>query len=158
MWWKLKSIFRKQTKKRVLTEADYEILKHKLCDYPGFIALDEEDLDVLRSGDVAFLWESPSAFSPEEAIDIARNAASKMAPEPGRVILAIVLYIIADSKSDLSTIEMIANIIHQTIAEDGFLTFGVAFCNKKGVRFLLSTTEKETLCVNCNKPARGSTY
>lgn len=143
MWRKLKLFFRKRTKKRVLTEADYEFLKHKLCDYPGFIGLDEADLDVLRSGDTAFLWESPLALSAEEAVGMAHNAAWEMAPEPGRVILAAVLYVIADLKSDLSTIEMIGNIIHQIITEDRILIFGVAFCDKEGIRFLLSTTERE---------------
>lgn len=81
--------------------------------------------------------------STEEAIGIAHNAAWEMAPEPGRVILSAVLYVIADLKSDLSTIEMIGNIIHQIIAEEGVLVFGVAFCDKKGIRFLLSTTERE---------------
>lgn len=145
MWWKLKSFFRKRTKKRVLAEADYEFLKHKLCDYPGIIGLDDADLDVLRSGDTAFLWESPLALSTKEAIGIAHNAAWKMAPEPGRVILSAVLYVIADMKSDLSTIEMIGDIVHQIVAEDGVLHFGVAFCDKKGIRFLLSTAERETL-------------
>lgn len=143
MWRKLKSSFKIRTKKRVLIEADYEFLKHKLCDYPGLIGLDEADLDVLRGGDTAFLWESPLALSAEEAIGMAHNAAWKMAPEPGRVIFAAVLYVIADLNSDLSTIEIIGSIIHQIIPEDGILIFGAAFCDKKGIRFLLSTAERE---------------
>lgn len=73
----------------------------------------EEELTVLRSGEAVFFWESPPAASPEEAANMARQAASEMAPEPGQEILAAFLHITAKHEWNLEAIEGIADTIQE---------------------------------------------
>lgn len=130
-------------KRQLNWETDYEALKQKLCENTGLFGLDEPDLEGLRSGEHAFIWESPLAESDAIAVNMARQAALEMAPEPGRVIQAAVLLIAANMESSLELIEEIAEVIQQSIGENAFNCFASEFCDE-GTHFILATAEGRT--------------
>ena len=128
-------------RKRLLKEADYARLKQKLCGGSGTIRVSEQDLEILRGGEAAFLWESPITASAEEAVDMARQAAAEMAPGPGRVILALVLYVMMGLEVGLDAFEEIVGPIQQIISKDGAILLGTGACDEGGIRFLLAVCE-----------------
>lgn len=136
-------MMRKMSKrKRLLNQTDYTFLKQQLCENPGVICLDEADLENLWSGETAFLWESPPATSAEEAVSLARLAAAEMAPEPGRAILAAVLYVVIDSEVGLNTVEKIINPIQQIYSKDANIILITETRDEKEIRFLLAVSEE----------------
>lgn len=129
-------------RKRLLNQTDYTLLKQQLCENPGVICLGEADLEALWSGEIAFLWESPPTRSAEEAVSLARQAAAEMAPDPGWVILAAVLYVVTDSEVGLNTVEKIVNPIQQIYSKDANIILITETRDETGIRFLLATSEE----------------
>ena len=97
-------------------------------------------MEILRGGEAAFIWKSSLAGSAEEAVELARQAAREMAPEPGRVILAAVLSISAYMEVNLETIEEITGVIQEHFGEDADYILDVELC-KEGIHFVLATAE-----------------
>lgn len=129
------------TRKRPLQETDYERLKRALCGGSGAACLNEADLEALRGGEAAFFWESPLAASAEEAAAMARQAAREMAPAPGRVVLAVVLYAAADARAGLSAVDAVAAVIQRELPVEGVILFGAGTGDGQGIRFLLAASE-----------------
>lgn len=128
-------------KRQLNWETDHEALKQKICENAELVGLDEPaDLEALRSGEAAFIWESPPAASDAIAINMARQAAQEMAPEHGRVILAAVLHISANMESSLELIEEIAGVIQQGIGENAHYCLSSEFCDDR-THFILATAE-----------------
>ena len=148
MWEKMKSFFRERPLKRRIDmnkEKDYEYLLHALRieeEMICLINLDESDILQLNCGETVFLYESPLATSEEEAETMARRAAKKMKPAPGRVVLLTVLTIIAgDDLYNLDLIEQIGNQLNEALPEDTDIIFSAQFSEEKGIRFVMATAE-----------------
>ncbi|MDE7054843.1 MAG: hypothetical protein K2O84_08550 [Oscillospiraceae bacterium] len=147
MWKKLKSPLKERPRKRRINmskEKDYEYLLHTLGipEEPGFINVDESDILQLKCGKAVFLYESPLVFSAEDGIAMAKKAARKMMPAPGRAVLLTVLMIIADYECDLDLIGQITNLLtEEAFLEDTDMIFGVRFSDEKGIRFVMATAE-----------------
>ena len=130
-------------KRQLNWETDYEALK-QICENAELVGLDAAaDLEALRSGEAAFILESPPAASDRIAVDMARQAAQEMAPEPGRVILAAVLHISANMEVNLELIGEIVEVIQQRIGKDANYCFSSEFCDE-GTHFILATAEGRT--------------
>lgn len=102
------------SKKRVLTQRDLALLKQRLGSKHGFIAR-VSALESLQSGEAAFIWESSFDASEEEMLDMARQAAADMAPEPGRVILSEIAYLIVSVEwcPHFMTVMQMFGLIHE---------------------------------------------
>ena len=133
-------------KQQLNWETDFEFLKQKVCKpdelQQGFPNYNEADLESLRSGEAAFIWKSPLAISAEEAVDMARQAALEMAPEPGQVIRAAALFLSVnpDGGHNLKVAETIVQPIQQLVGETTSYFFAPEFCHK-GTHFILATAE-----------------
>lgn len=146
MWTKLKSLLRERPRKRRINmskEKDYEYLLHalRILEQSGPIYVDESDILQLKCGEAVFLYESPLAASAEEVIAMARKAAKKMRPAPGRVAPLTVLMIFADYECDLDLIEQLSKPLREAFSEDTGVIFGIEFSHEKGIRFVLATAE-----------------
>lgn len=139
MWKKLKSFFRKPAGKRVLNKEGFERLEQKFIENTGFINVDYADVHILRKGEAAFLWESPPCTSMDEMISLAPLAAAEMAPERGRKIVSVVLYVNVPGDMSLESLDEICRAIQRPIPEDTDIRFGCGF--HKEARFLLATSE-----------------
>lgn len=141
MWRKLKSFFRKPTRKQLLDEAGFERLEQKFINTAGLINLDYADVQVLRKGEAAFLWVSPACASMDEMISLAPLAAAEMAPERGRKIVSALLYVnYLPWDADLESVDEIFRVIQRTIPEDIDIIFGCGFGEESS--FLLATSEE----------------
>ena len=139
MWKKLKSFFRKPTRKQVLSKEGFERLEQKFIENTGFINVDYADVQILRKGEAAFLWESLPCTSMDEMISLAPLAAAEMAPERGRKIVSVVLYVNVPGDMSLESLDEICRAIQRPIPEDTDIRFGCGF--HKEARFLLATSE-----------------
>lgn len=143
MWRKLKSFFRKPGRKRVLDEAGLERLEQKFTGTVGFINLDYADVQILRKGEAAFLWESPPCASMDEMISLALLAAAEMAPKRGRKIVSALLYVnYLPLDADFESVDEIFRVIQRTIPENIDIIFGCEFGEERS--FLLATSEERT--------------
>lgn len=79
-------------------------------------------------------------------LDMARQAAFRMAPKPGRVVLSAVLSITASVEVDvgLEAVEEVAHTILQGISEDENIDFVLGGMERsdKGASFVLATAER----------------
>ena len=125
--------------KRLLRETDYALLKRVLCGDSSLICLDKDDLTVLQKGGAAFLWESPPCASMDELISLAPLAAAEMAPERGRKIVSVVLYVKAPGNMSLENLDGLCRAIQRPIPKDADIRFGCGFHEE--ARFLLATSE-----------------
>mgnify|MGYP001056865954 CR=1 FL=1 len=79
-------------------------------------------------------------------LDMARQAAFRMAPKPGRVVLSAVLSITASVEVDvgLEAVEEVAHTILQGILEDENIDFVLGGMERsdEGASFVLATTER----------------
>ena len=79
-------------------------------------------------------------------LDMARQAAFRMAPKPGRVVLSAVLSITASVEVDvgLEAVEEVAHTIPQGISEDENIDFVLGGMERsdKGASFVLATAER----------------
>ena len=79
-------------------------------------------------------------------LDMARQAAFRMAPKPGRVVLSAVLSITASVEVDvgLEAVEEVAHTIPQGILEDENIDFVLGGMERsdKGASFVLATAER----------------
>lgn len=79
-------------------------------------------------------------------LDMARQAAFRMAPKPGRVVLSAVLSITASVEVDvgLEAVEKVAHTILQGISEDENIDFVLGGMERsdKGASFVLATAER----------------
>lgn len=139
MWRKLKSFFRKPGRKQLLDEAGFERLGQKFTDTVGFINLDHDDVQILRKGEAAFLWESPPCTSVDEMISLAPLAAAEMAPARGRKTVSVLLYANLPLDADFESVDEICRAIQRAIPEDADIVFGCAFSEESS--FLLATSE-----------------
>lgn len=129
-------------KRQINWETDYEALKRKICENAELVGLDAAaDLEALRSGEAAFILESPPAASDAIAVDMARQAALEMAPAPGRVIQTAVLHISVNMESSLELIEEIAGAIQQSLGEEAHYCISTEFCGE-GTHFILAAAEE----------------
>lgn len=141
MWRKLKSFFRKPGRKRVLDEAGFERLEQKFTDTVGLINLDYADVQIIRKGEAAFLWESPPCASMDEMMSLASLAAAEMAPERGWKIVSALLYVkYLPWDADFESVDEIFRVIQRTIPEDIDIIFGCEFSEESS--FLLATSEE----------------
>lgn len=140
MWRKLKSFFRKSGRKRVLNKEGFERLEQKFIDRAGLINVDYDDVQILRKGEAAFLWESPPCTSMDEIISLAPMAAAEMAPERGRKIASVLLYVNLPCDVDHESVDEMCSAIQRTIPEDADIVFGCEFNEESG--FLLATSEE----------------
>lgn len=139
MWKKLKSFFRKPARKRVLNKEGFERLEQKFIENTGFINVDYADVQILRKGEAAFLWESLPCTSMDEMISLAPLAAAEMAPERGRTIVSVVLYVNVPGDMSLESLDELCRAIQRPIPEDTDIRFGCGF--HKEAHFLLATSE-----------------
>ena len=139
MWKKLKSFFRKPTRKQVLSKEGFERLEQKFIENTGFINVDYADVQILRKDEAAFLWESPPCTSMDEMISLAPLAAAEMAPERGRKIVSALLYCNLPRDADIESLDAICSAIQRTIPEDADIVFGCEFGEESS--FLLATSE-----------------
>lgn len=128
--------------KRLLRETDYALLKRVLYGNFSLICLDADDLTVLQKGEAAFLWESPPCASMDELISLAPLAAAEMAPERGRKIVSVVLYVNVPRDMSLESLDEICRAIQQPVPKDADIRFGCGYNEKAG--FLLATSEGST--------------
>lgn len=140
MWKKLRSFFRKPTRKQLLDEAGFERLEQKFTDTVGLINLDYADVQIIRKGEAAFLWESPPCASMDEMMSLASLAAAEMAPERGRKIVSALLYINLSGDERLEGVDEMFRVIQRTIPEDIDIIFGCEFSEESS--FLLATSEE----------------
>lgn len=140
MWRKLKSFFKKPGRKRVLNKEGFKRLEQKFIDRAGLINVDYDDVQILRKGEAAFLWESPPCASMDEMMSLASLAAAEMAPERGRKIVSALLYVNLPWDADYKSVEEICNAIQRTIPEDVHIVFGCEFRGERS--FLLATSEE----------------
>ena len=140
MWRKLKSFFRKPGRKRVLDEAGLERLEQKFTGTVGLINLDYADVQILRKGEAAFLWESPPCASMDEMMSLASLAAAEMAPKRGWKIVSALLYVNLAWDESLECVDEIFRVIQRTIPEDVDIIFGCEFGEKRS--FLLAASEE----------------
>ena len=130
---------KRSTGKRLLQETDRALLKRVLCGDFSLICLDVDDLTVLQKGETAFLWESPPCASMDELISLAPLAAAEMAPERGRTIVSVVLYVNVPGDMSLESLDELCRAIQRPIPEDTDIRFGCGF--HKEAHFLLATSE-----------------
>lgn len=140
MWRKLKSFFRKPGRKRVLDEAGLERLEQKFTGTVGLINLDYADVQILRKGEAAFLWESPPCASMDEMMSLASLAAAEMAPKRGWKIVSALLYVNLAWDESLESVDEIFRVIQRTIPEDVDIIFGCEFGEERS--FLLAASEE----------------
>ena len=140
MWKKLRSFFRKPTCKQLLDEAGFERLEQKFTDTVGLIDLDYADVQILRKGEAAFLWESPPCASVDEMMSLASLAAAEMAPKRGRKIVSALLYVDLSWDERLEGVDEMFRVIQRTIPEDVGIIFGCKFGEERS--FLLATSEE----------------
>lgn len=133
---------KKPTGKRLLRETDYARLNRVLCGNFSLICLDADDLKVLQKGGAAFLWESPPCASMDELISLAPLAAAEMAPEQGRKIVSVVLYVNVPRDMSLENLDGLCRAIQRTVPKDADIRFGCGYNEKAG--FLLATSEGST--------------
>lgn len=159
--------FREHPRKRRINmckEKDYEYLLHafRIREEIGFINLDEWDILQLKCGEAVFLYESPLAASAEEAETMMRQAAKKMAPKTGRVVLLSMVQIIASYDMKLDAIEAAIHQLPEPFREK--MIFGTRFCDahkQKGIRFVMAAAEgkhgSNPFCMDCSleTPALG---
>ena len=131
---------KRPTGKRLLREADYALLKRVLCSNFSLICLDADDLTVLQKGEAAFLWESPPCASMDELISLAPLAAAEMAPERGRKIVSVVLYVKAPGNMSLENLDGLCRAIQRPVPKDADIRFGCGFHEE--ACFLLATSEE----------------
>lgn len=144
MWKKWIPYFRGPTRKRLLNDADLELLSQRICGPSGPIRLDRGDLQILRQGGDALLWESSLVSSVGQAVGMARQAASEMAPAPGRAIRAMVLYFELGPGSGPDDFEAVASTIQQALSKDADMIVGAGSHDEEGIRFFLATSEEDT--------------
>lgn len=142
MWKKLKSFFRKPARKRVLNKEGFERLEQKFIENTGFINVDYADVQILRKGEAAFLWESLPCTSMDEMISLAPLAAAEMAPERGRKIVSVVLYVNVPGDMNLENLDGLCRAIQRPVPKDADIRFGCGYNEKAG--FLLATSEGST--------------
>lgn len=140
MWKKLKSFVRRPTRKRVLNKKSFERLEQKFIERTGFINVDYDDVQILRKGEAAFLWENPSCTSVDEMISLAPLAAAEMAPERGRKIVSVLLYVNLPWNVEFESVDEICSAIQRTLPEDADVVFGCEFSEESS--FLLATSEE----------------
>lgn len=140
MWKKLKAFFRKPMRKQALDQEGFERLEQTFTDRTGFINVDYDDVQILRKGEAAFLWESPPCTSMEEMIRLAPLAAAEMAPARGRKIVSVLLYVMLPWDADFESVDEICHAIQRTIPEDADILFGCGFNGESS--FLLATSEE----------------
>ena len=128
--------------KRLLRETDYVLLKRVLCGASSLICLDADDLTVLQKGETAFLWESPPCASMDELISLAPLAAAEMAPERGRKIVSVVLYVNVPRDMNLENLDGLCRAIQRPVPKDADIRFVCGYNEKTG--FLLATSEGST--------------
>ena len=133
---------KRPTGKRLLRETDYALLNRVLCGASSLICLDEDDLTVLQKGEAAFLWESPPCASMDELISLAPLAAAEMAPERGRKIVSVVLYVNVPGDMSLENLDGLCRAIQRPVPKDADIRFGCGYNEKTG--FLLATSEGST--------------
>ena len=133
---------KRPTEKRLLREADYALLKRVLCGNFSLICLDVDDLTVLQKGEAAFLWESPPCASMDELINLAPLVAAEMAPERGRKIVSVVLYVNVPRDMNLENLDGLCRAIQRPVPKDADIRFGCGYSGKAG--FLLATSEGST--------------
>lgn len=131
---------KRPTGKRLLSEADYALLKRVLCGNFSLICLDADDLTVLQKGEAAFLWKSPPCASMVELISLAPLAAAEMAPERGRKIVSVVLCVNVPGDMSLESLDVICLAIQRPVPKDADIRFGCGFHEE--ARFLLATSEE----------------
>ena len=119
---------KRPTGKRLLRETDYALLNRVLCGASSLICLDADDLTVLQKGEAAFLWESPPCASMDELTNLAPLAAAEIAPERGRKIVSVVLYVNVPGNMSLESLDEICRAIQRPIPEDTDIRF---LCKKK---------------------------
>lgn len=112
----------------------------KFTDTVGFINLDYDDVQILRKGEAAFLWESPPCASMDEMMSLASLAAAEMAPERGRKIVSALLYVNLSGDERLEGVDEMFRVIQRTIPEDVEIIFGCKFGEERS--FLLATSEE----------------
>ena len=128
--------------KRLLRETAYVLLKRVLCGASSLICLDADDLTVLQKGETAFLWESPPCASMDELISLAPLAAAEMAPERGRKIVSVVLYVNVPRDMNLENLDGLCRAIQRPVPKDADIRFVCGYNEKTG--FLLATSEGST--------------
>ena len=133
---------KRSTGKRLLQETDRALLKRALCCGSRLICLDADDLTVLQKGETAFLWESPPCASMDELISLAPLAAAEMAPERGRKIVSVVLYVNVPGDMTLENLDGLCRAIQRPVPKDADIRFGCGYNGKAG--FLLATSEGST--------------
>ena len=129
---------KRPTGKRLFRETDYALLKRVLYGASSLICLDADDLTVLQKGEAAFLWESPPCASMDELISLAPLAAAEMAPERGRKIVSVVLYVKAPGDMSLENLDGLCRAIQRPVPKDADIRFGCGYNEKAG--FLLATS------------------
>ena len=133
---------KRSTGRRLLREMDHALLKRVLCGASSLIFLDEDDLTVLQKGEATFLWESPPCASMDELISLAPLAAAEMAPERGRKIVSVVLYVNVPRDMNLENLDGLCRAIQRPVPKDADIRFGCGYNEK--ARFLLATSEERT--------------
>lgn len=128
-------------KRQLNWKTDYEALKQKICENAELVGVDAAaDLEHLRSGEAAFIWESPPAASDAIAVNMARQAAQEMTPAPGWCILTAVLHIAMNWEVSLELTEEIAGAIQQSFGEETHYCISSEFCDEE-THFILATAE-----------------